>query len=211
MLLCSFLQVKPWLFFFFLGALFSSEYEVSNKEVWKCSQLVRYETKHDHAEPITAHVGYWRFQHVVWDMPSYYILLWDGDKRMCDEWLVTSMGNEHLSLCRCHLSQAIQRQTLIKTQSSQHKSALCWMCWAFCLLPDCAVHLIKVSLPNLYSEFSPSLFRSLSLSLALSLSSMDRNDRIFTSPLTPGWCFSAQAYAKVTFYCEQLLPSLCLD
>lgn len=53
-------------------------------------------------------------------------LLWDADVRVsARELLVVAMGNERRSPRRCQLSRVIQRQTLIKTQSSQHKSALC--------------------------------------------------------------------------------------
>lgn len=114
----------------------------------------------------------------------------------------TAMGNERLSLCRCQLSQVIQRQTLIKTQFSQHKSVLCEKCRAFCLI----VLFISWTYSSLICiQSSAFLPPSLSLSVALS-SSMTRNHRHFTCPLTRGWYFSAQAYAKLTFYCEQLLP-----
>lgn len=76
-----------------------------------------------------------------------------------------AIRNECLSLCRCHLSEVIQRHgeaSLIETQFSQHKSALVLNVLGFLL--DCIVllHLTQ------YSEFSLSL--SLSSSHALSLS-----------------------------------------
>lgn len=122
-----------------------------------------------------------------------------GDKRIsaCE-----LLGNECLSLCRCRLSlKLFTGSGLIKTASSQHKSALLldvlgflrhtWLCCSS-RRPIPTSSVFRVRPPSL-----PPLYLSLS-------STCDGN---FTSPWAHGWYFSLQTYAKATFNCDQLLRS----